>query len=110
MTKNVGQKLKVLRQTQCTSQKFLADKLGISVPAYSKIETGQADISFSKLVQIADIYGISIIDLLKIGEKNGNEEEYPDLKRQLDDLSMAYNNQQKKIIELYEVIRSSKRQ
>ena len=68
MTKNIGQKLKVLRQTQCLSQKFIADKLNISVPAYSKIETGGTDITFSKLLLIASIFSISIIDLLKIAK------------------------------------------
>ena len=108
MTKTVGQKLKVLRQTQCLSQKFIADRLNISVPAYSKIETGGTDITFSKLLLIANIFSISIIDLLKIGEKNSEDEEFPDLKKQLANLTDAYNLQQKKIIELHEAIRAKK--
>lgn len=108
MTKNVGQKLKVLRQTQCLTQKFIADRLNISVPAYSKIETGGTDITFSKLLLITEIFGISVIDLLKIGEKNDDNEEFPDLKKQLAHLNDAYNMQQKKIIELHEAIRAKK--
>lgn len=108
MTKNVGQKLKVLRQTQCLTQKFIADRLNISVPAYSKIETGGTDITFSKLLLITEIFGISVIDLLKIGEKDDDNEEFPDLKKQLANLNDAYNMQQKKIIELHEAIRAKK--
>lgn len=108
MIQNIGHKLKALRLTHCISQKIIADQLGISVPAYSKIETGLTDISFSKVQQIADIYSVSIIDLLKIGEKDSKDEQYPNLKKQLDDLTEKYNDQQKKMIQLYEVIRNQK--
>jgi len=108
MIQNIGHKLKALRLTHCISQKIIADQLGISVPAYSKIETGLTDISFSKVQQIADIYSVSIIDLLKIGEKDSKDEQYPNLKKQLDELTEKYNDQQKKMIQLYEVIRNQK--
>lgn len=108
MAQNIGHKLKALRLTHCISQKIVADQLGISVPAYSKIETGLTDISFSKVQQIADIYNVSVIDLLKIGEKNAKDEQYPNLKKQLDELLEKYNGQQKKMIELHEIIRSKK--
>jgi transcriptional regulator with XRE-family HTH domain len=108
MIQNIGHKLKALRLTHCISQKTVADQLGISVPAYSKIETGLTDISFSKVQQIADIYSVSIIDLLKIGEKDAKDEQYPNLKKQLDELIEKYNDQQKKMIQLYEIIRNQK--
>jgi transcriptional regulator with XRE-family HTH domain len=108
MTQNIGNKLKALRLTHCLSQKIIADQLGISVPAYSKIETGLTDISFSKVQQIADIYSVSVVDLLKIGEKDSRNEQYPDLKRQLDELTLKYNEQQKKMIQLYEIIRNQR--
>jgi len=109
MNQQIGHKLKALRLTHCISQKIIADQLGISVPAYSKIETGLIDITFNKIEQIADIYNISVIDLLKIGEKEGKNEQYPDLKKQLDELVEKYNDQQKKIIQLYEIIRNHER-
>jgi len=108
MTQNIGNKLKALRLTHCLSQKIIADQLGISVPAYSKIETGLSDLSFTKVQQIADIYSVSVIDLLKIGEKDSKNEQYPDLKRQLDELTSQYNEQQKKMIQLYEIIRNQR--
>ncbi|MCX2481817.1 helix-turn-helix transcriptional regulator [Pedobacter sp. MC2016-15] len=108
MTQNIGTKLKALRLTHCLSQKVIADQLGISVPAYSKIETGLTDIYFSKLEQIADIYSVSVIDLLKIGERDAKNEQYPDIKRQLDELTTKYNEQQKKMIQLHEIIRNQR--
>jgi transcriptional regulator with XRE-family HTH domain len=108
MIQNIGQKLKAIRLTHCVSQKIVADHLGISVPGYSKIETGLTDISFNKLLQIADIYQVSIVDILQIGEKDPKEQDYPDLRRQLTDLKEKYNEQLKKMIELYEIIREYK--
>ncbi|MBB6502388.1 helix-turn-helix domain-containing protein [Pedobacter cryoconitis] len=108
MIQNIGKKLRAIRSTHCISQKIVADQLGISVTAYSKIETGITDVSFNKVQQIADIYGVSMVDLLRIGEKNSKDEQYPDLKKQLDDLNTRYNDQQKKMIELYEIIRTQK--
>lgn len=108
MHQTIGFKLKALRVTHSVSQKIVADHLGISVPAYSKIETGLSDINYEKIVQIAHLYGISIVDLIKIGESSASEHQYPDLKKQLDDLSFKYNEQQKKMIDLYEIIREQK--
>ncbi|CAM4110967.1 Helix-turn-helix [Pedobacter westerhofensis] len=102
----IGQKLKALRLTHCLSQKIIADHLGISVPAYSKIENDLTDISFAKVAQIAEIYKISLINLLMIGEKDNKKDQYPDIKKQLDELTSKYNEQQKKMIQLYEIIRS----
>ena len=44
----------------------MADKLDISLPAYSKIERNITDISFSRLNQIAKTFNISVIELLSV--------------------------------------------
>ena len=110
MTQNIGNKLRALRLTHSLSQKTVADQLEISVPAYSKMETGITDIPFTKVQQIADIYRVSVIDLLKIGENDAKNNQYPDLKSQLDELILKYNEQQKKMIELYEIIRNQRQE
>ena len=106
MNQILGSKLKALRLTHCLSQKTVADQLGISVPAYSKIENGLTDISFAKVQEIANVYSISLIDLLKIGERDSKNDQYPDLKKQLDEMTAQFYDQQKKMIQLYEIIRS----
>jgi len=102
MIKKIGQKLKTLRLKHCISQKVIANELGISIALYSKIETGLSDISFNKTQQIADFYGIYLIDVLRIGE---NEIQYPDYKQLLEDMSVKFGEQQKKMILLHEIIR-----
>jgi transcriptional regulator with XRE-family HTH domain len=52
--------------------KDLADRLGIPIPALSKIKTGCTDISLSHPEQLAGIYKITIVELLSI--KNGQTE------------------------------------
>ena len=106
----IGPKLKALRLTHSVSQKTIADQLGMSVPAYAKIEAGLTDVYFSKIEQIAEIYNISLLDLLKIGEKNSVNMQYPIVKKQLDELMEKYNEQQKKMIQLYEVIHEKRNQ
>jgi transcriptional regulator with XRE-family HTH domain len=110
MNLSIGQKIKALRLTHSASQKVVADHLNLSVPAYSKIETGLSDIAFSRVKLIADFFQISMVDLLKIGESSVGDEQYPDLKNKLVELTTIYNDQQKKMIELYETIRNQKAQ
>ena len=59
-----GKRLKLLRHQQGWSQQEVAVQLGISVPAYSKIETGITDINFSRVKELAELYHLTVIQLL----------------------------------------------
>lgn len=72
--KTLGQKLKTLRLRSGHTQKDVADMLDISVPAYSKIETGLTDPSYSRMIQIAKIYKMDIKQLLNVGEEKDDAE------------------------------------
>jgi transcriptional regulator with XRE-family HTH domain len=52
------------------SQEETAEKLGIVLSGYSKIEHGETDISYSRLEQLANLFGIEISDLVGLNEKN----------------------------------------
>ena len=54
----------------------MADKLDISLPAYSKIERNITDISFSRLNQIAKTFNISVIELLSISSRPNEQKDY----------------------------------
>ena len=60
----IGKKIRLLRHQQGWSQDDVAKKLGISIPAFSKIETGISDINLSRLEQIASLFGFSLVELL----------------------------------------------
>ena len=64
--KTVGQNIRTLRHQRGWSQEDVADRLGISIPAFSKIETGVTDINLSRLEQIANIYEVNVINLLSL--------------------------------------------
>lgn len=53
--KNLPQKIRRLRELQNFSQMYLAEKLGISARAYSKIESGKIRLSTERFGQIADV-------------------------------------------------------
>ncbi|WP_090772249.1 helix-turn-helix domain-containing protein [Pedobacter soli] len=60
----LGQKIRVQRLTKKYSQQFMADKLGISQFAYSKIERGKTDITVRRMIDIANILEIPAAKLL----------------------------------------------
>ncbi len=47
----------------------MAEKMGISANAYSKLERGLSKISMEKLEQIAEIFNINIMELYQAKEK-----------------------------------------
>lgn len=53
--KSVAQKIKVYREMRNYSQDFMAGQLGISQPAYAKIEHGKTSISLDRLRKISEI-------------------------------------------------------
>ena len=59
-----GEKLKKLRQSINMTQEELADRLNVSRPAVSKWETGKGYPSLESLKDIANLFGISIDELI----------------------------------------------
>jgi len=67
--KSVGMNIRTLRHQHSWSQEDVADRLGISIPAFSKIETGVTDINLSRLEQIANVFEVSVVYLLAMDIK-----------------------------------------
>lgn len=63
--KSLGEILKHHRTSAKMTQEFVAEAVGVSRQAVSKWENGISDPSTSNLLIIADLYGVSIEDLLK---------------------------------------------
>lgn len=77
----------------------MADKLNLSLPAYSKIERNITDVGFKRLTQIAKVFGITVVELLSISSKPS---EQTDLQKALAERDKEINKLQKRIIELLE--------
>lgn len=62
-------KVRIMREVNQWSQEDMAEKMGMSVTGYAKIERGQSKIHYDKLVQLAQIFNISVSDLISVDEK-----------------------------------------
>lgn len=61
--------IRAMREFNQLTQEDVAEKLNISVNAYSKIERGLTKLSLEKLEQIANIFHINVSDLYSAKEK-----------------------------------------
>lgn len=64
----LGQQIKNLRTANHLSQEDLAQKLFVSRQSISKYENGEATPDVDKLVQLAEIFGVSL-DYLILGKE-----------------------------------------
>lgn len=105
--RSVGKNIRAVRHQRGWSQEDAANKLGISIPAFSKIETGITDINLSRLQQIADIFELSLVHLLAFEDL---QEDYQsthlhDARKKLVDCEGEIVELQRKVIGLYEELR-----
>jgi len=102
--KTLGQKFKILRQKKGFNQKKMAELLDVSIPAYSKLETGITDPNFSRITQIAKVHQLNIRELLNVGEEEKTEqtEEIETLRKRVIELEASVIRLQSKLIDLYD--------
>lgn len=74
--KNIGEKIRIKRQTKGIERLDIAAKLGIGENAYGKIERGETSLTVDRLKEIADYLETSIAELIDstiyYDVKNGN--------------------------------------
>lgn len=63
-------KLKQLRELKNYTQEYMAQQLGLSIRAYSKIETGETQLTINRLNEISSILGIDPIEALGFDHQN----------------------------------------
>jgi transcriptional regulator with XRE-family HTH domain len=108
--KTIGKNIRTFRHQHGWSQEDVANRLGISIPAFSKIETGVTDINLSRLEQIANIYDIDVVQILAmdIEEIEQQPSNLSIMQKRLLDREAEIVNLQRKVILLYEELRNSK--
>jgi len=102
----VGKSIKDLRVKHEWSQETVAQRLSISIPAFSKIETGVTDVNLSRLEQIAHIFEVDVATLFT---EDKNKQPLPVLvydrmQKKLAESETEIVDLQRKIIRLYEEI------
>jgi transcriptional regulator with XRE-family HTH domain len=93
----VGHKIKKLRELRSLSVKEMADKLGMSISGYHKIERDEVDVNSEKIAKFAEIFEVKPTEILEFDQKgvtvNNNNNQFA-----------AYNINFQSEKELYEKI------
>ncbi|PTS96290.1 transcriptional regulator [Pedobacter sp. HMWF019] len=106
MSNQIGKNIRQLRKKNNLSQAIMAKALGISIPAFSKIEAGITDINISRLNQLAAYFEVTTSDIL-FGEEGRSEhkEAIENLKEKLAQREQELFELQSKLITLYEKLK-----
>ncbi len=70
---NLAEKIAALRGEHKLSQGDLAEKLEVSRQSVSKWETGQAVPELDKIIRLADLFGVTVDELVRDGEASNPE-------------------------------------
>ena len=103
----LGKKIRLLRHQRGWSQEDVAKRLDISIPAFSKIETGITDVNLSRLDQISRLFDMTVVQLLAATDPEAQQkhaDEVEMLKKKLDEREAEVIELQKKVIDLYEML------
>ena len=109
--KTLGKKIRLLRHQKGWSQEDVAKRLDISIPAFSKIETGITDINLSRLEQISNLFEMSVVQLLTFNDLEADQKFVNELEvvnKKLTDRETEIIDLQKKVIELFEELRHNR--
>ncbi|WP_312185312.1 helix-turn-helix transcriptional regulator [Sphingobacterium sp.] len=101
----LGKKIRSLRHQKGWSQQDVAKRLEISIPAFSKMETGVTDLNLSRLNQISRLFNLTVVQLLAdsdLDEIKDYAKEVNEKKQRLLQREEEIINLQKKVINLYE--------
>ena len=66
----IHEKIRLLRQVKGLTQEEVAERLNLSVNGYGKIERGNCDINLHRLEQIAEVFGVEVIEFLGTADRN----------------------------------------
>ncbi len=67
---SIGNNIKKLRELKNYTQSYMAQKLDMSVPGYSKIENDKTDITVSKIYAIAQVLETDLATILNFDARN----------------------------------------
>jgi transcriptional regulator with XRE-family HTH domain len=111
--KSLGQTIRLLRREKGWSQFDAASQLAISVPAFSKIESGATDINLSRIEQIAHLFGMQAVGLISLSD-NGHQpitiNELHVMQQRLSERESEIMSLQQKIITLFAELNDNQKQ
>ncbi len=69
MIEQAEMKIKQIRELKNITQEHIANELGLSTRAYSKIETGETQLTINRLNEISRILGVDPIEVLGFDDR-----------------------------------------
>jgi transcriptional regulator with XRE-family HTH domain len=69
MIQQAETKIKQIRELKNFTQEYMAQQLGLSTRAYSKIETGETQLTINRLNEISAILGVQPMEVLGFDDK-----------------------------------------
>jgi transcriptional regulator with XRE-family HTH domain len=67
-TMHIGQKIKKLRELKNLTQTHVAEKLGVSQSAYSKMELGESEVTYNRLEKISEVLEMKPEEVIAFNE------------------------------------------
>lgn len=64
----IGHKIKKLRELRNFTQSHMAEELGLSQSAYSKLELGESEITYNKLERVSEVLGMRPEEVIAFNE------------------------------------------
>lgn len=64
MNENIGETIRKIRELKNYSQSYMAERLGLSVSGYGKIERNETELTLTRIKQIADVFEMDFTKLL----------------------------------------------
>lgn len=70
MTESIGESLRKLRinHSKKLSQDKVAEKIGVSLSTYSRLENNEAELEMSVALKLADLYKVTVDELLHFAD------------------------------------------
>jgi len=68
-SQHIGEKIEKIRKLKNYTQEYMAQTLEMTQAGYGKIERNESELSYAKLMKIAEVLKVSVEDIININEK-----------------------------------------
>ncbi len=65
----INDKIRLMREMNNWTQEEMAERMAMSLNSYSKLERGESKLYWDKLVKVAEVFEIELVDLLALNKQ-----------------------------------------
>lgn len=104
---NFYENIKSIRISKKLTQAVMSEKLEITEVHYNRIENDKVDISLSKMNKLAEIFGMTLIEILQYGQGVESVKEDSEKVKGLENKVLLLENRVKELTEMYNNLKVS---